>query len=139
MLTHEIGTLYLLAVNRLKESGWSFFDAPLWFAECYQEYIGINLSTDHARKVTQARYLEDFQRDPARVGLDLRVTDEYRDGAVLIRFLHERYGIDAVHGILRSERPAFWEAIEEVTGLTPTRLHNEFQAWALDASADPEP
>ena len=131
VLAHEVGTLYPLALNHRKSTGWAFFDGPKWFSEGLQEYIGLNFSTDHARNITQARYFDAYRVDPERVTLDLGVRDAYRDGALLVGFLHDRYGTGAVDRILLSNKDTFWSAVEDVTGLTPQRLHAEFRTWAL--------
>ena len=50
LLTHEISTLFLETVTEEKSSGWTLYDAPSWFVQGYEEYLGLTLaSVDTAR------------------------------------------------------------------------------------------
>jgi hypothetical protein len=129
VLTHELSTLFLGVVMERKASGWNFGAAPTWFVQGYQEFLGLNCSTDHARDVTQVRYLEALALNPDRVGLTVVVANDYLDGAVLVRFMHERFGKERVQDLLRSTAPTFDAALEHELGVTPELLVNEFRAW----------
>jgi len=132
LITHELSTLYLDEITRIKESGWMFFDAPEWFVQGYEEYIARNHPTNRAREVTKEDYLRRSSSHPSRVSLGILTRDAYVDGAVLLTFLHEKYSVDAVRNVLASNQPSFWLAVENVLGLGPESLLDEFNSWIVD-------
>jgi hypothetical protein len=51
------------------------------------------------------------------------------DGPVLLQFLHEAYGKEAVHAILLSDAADFWSAVTAATGQDRDALHAAWRDW----------
>jgi len=51
VLVHEYSTVLLDLVCRAKGSGWQFFEAPKWFVQGYEEYLGLTCADAQAGKV----------------------------------------------------------------------------------------
>lgn len=141
VLVHEYATVLLESICRSKACGWSFWDAPPWFVQGAEEYLGVMYSTPHAREATLGKYKE-ATRSQSLVtsdwGLDARLP--YVSGPVLVAFIHERFGRDAFVAILRSERPTFGSAMRDTLGTTPEAFHAAFAAWLTNqpgSSTDP--
>lgn len=58
----------------------------------------------------------------------IKVVNEYRDGLVLVHFLHEMYGTEQVHKILMSPEPTFEKALEKEIG-NMDKIKIDFQEW----------
>jgi hypothetical protein len=111
---HEYSTILLDRLTR-QRTGWRFHDAPQWFEQGYEEYLGCVLASDHTRKVTLAKYRELVANAPDRLR-DTDVENPYIDGAVLVEFLHERFGREKVQAILMSTASTFEDAFRQATG-----------------------
>jgi hypothetical protein len=137
-LVHEYGTVLLDLLGRSKARGWQFFDAPPWFVQGYEEYLGLTCADEHAGKVTLGKYIAMVQAHPEWVSSDfgLDVTHPYVAGPVLIHFLHERYGGDKVRAILTSQEPTFGRAIRASLEVGVDRLGADWTAW-LEKAAPP--
>ena len=133
VIAHELGTLFLIGVNESKAGGWSLADAPSWFSEGYQEYLGLNFSSEYSKTISQAYYLAQSRNNSERIRFGIVVENPYLDGANIVRFLHENYGYAKVHSIVSSEQQDFWDAMREVTGLGPVGLVDEYKAWLMDS------
>jgi len=131
-LTSAIASLFLDGITRAKGAGWKLSDAPEWFARGYAEYLGLALSDNHERTVTQDLVLHEILREPDRIspaGTGIRVKDPVQDGEVLVLFLHESLGREKVRALLESPEPAFDRACERVLGATPDGLLPAFRKW----------
>ena len=67
--------------------------------------------------------------DPERVSLGILARNDYIDGAVLMKFLHETYGADAVRKLLTSDQPSFWLAMKVELESPPGLFVERFQNW----------
>lgn len=138
VLVHEYATVLLESIARNKPRGWSFWNAPSWFVQGTQEYLGVMYSTDHARRVTLRKYTEATREQSlvtADWGFDAR--SPYVSGPVLVAFIHERFGREALVAVLRSERPTFGLAMREALATTPEGFHAAFVGW-LGAMGPPD-
>lgn len=138
LITHELATAWLDLASRLKPHGWRFHAAPDWFVQGYEEYLGLTCSGDAVRSRSLARYTQVVLDDPARVdaefGLDVR--EPYITGAVLMRFMHERFGRERILAVLRSDRPTFGSAARHELGMDPHAFVAAWRAWLEGKSAE---
>ena len=65
-LVHEYSTVALERLRR-SEPGWSFFSAPRWFYQGYEEYLALTRSSEKARTVTLQKYKKKLKQNPNRV------------------------------------------------------------------------
>jgi hypothetical protein len=131
VLVHEYGTILLERITRAKPKGWRFYDAPGWFVQGYEEYLGLTHSTPHNRKAVLAKYLALQKADPLRVriGFGIGVRDDYIDGAVLLHFLHETFGREKVQAILTGEAATFEAAAGPALGVTVEDFGRRWEKW----------
>jgi hypothetical protein len=111
-IVHEYSTVILDRITRRKPKGWRFFNAPRWFVQGYEEYLGLMKSSKHSRETTFAKYVEKLRTHPGRISFNagIHVTDPYIDGALLLAFFHETYGKERVQAILLSPEDTFEKA-----------------------------
>jgi len=128
---HEYSTIVLDRLNR-QRAGWRFHSAPKWFEQGYEEYLGCMLASEHTRTVTMAKYRELVAKTPSRLR-DGDVENPYIDGAVLVQFLHERFGRQKTQGILLSPAGTFEDALRQTIGIDQRELFNLARA-ALTAN-----
>ncbi len=128
-VVHEYVTVLLDLLSGHEPEGWRFFDAPNWFVQGYEEYLGLTLSNS-----TNLQTLDKYQRlvvgDRERVSERFEVRDPYVDGAVLLHFLHSRFGPAKVRALLVSNAPDFWSAVQAELGCDPGELYEFWQDWA---------
>ena len=129
---HELSTIFLERATRNRGTGWRFFSAPPWFVQGFEDYLGLMCSTKHARTVTLPKYVALVKENPSRVGPGMTAKDPYRDGAVLLLFLHRAFGKERVHAILANGAATFDEALQTTLGVTKSDLLDRFGKW-LDA------
>lgn len=145
-IVHEYSSAWLGVIARSKEKGWyaNGNDAPNWFWQGYEEYLGMTLSSEHNRKVTFAKYLASVKKDPDRVMIAhgyrnksprIVVTDDYIDGFALLAYMHDRHGKKAVQSILASDRETFGEAFEEAMQLNASDFYEKYQEWLQSHSS----
>jgi hypothetical protein len=130
VLVHEYGTILLERITRAKPRGWRFYDAPPWFVQGYEEYLGLTHSTPHNRTVVLPKCIA-LQRDPdrVRIGFGIGVKDDYVDGAVLLHFMHETFGAAKVQAILTSEATTFEKAAGPALGVTLDEFGRRWEEW----------
>ena len=135
-VVHEYSSIVLEQITRSKRKGWTICKAPSWFVQGYQEYLALTLSSDHSRTVTVSLYKDLCTRDPTRVHLCgppdklmLTVKNDYVDGAVLLMFMHEEFGRDRVHALLKSDSKTFCQALATELGLDYAGLFRRWQKW----------
>jgi hypothetical protein len=130
VLVHEYGTILLEQITRAKPKGWRFYDAPGWFVQGYEEFLGLTLSTAHNRKVVLGKYLALQKKDSRRVriGFGIGVRDDYIDGASVLYFMHETFGKEKVQAILVSEADTF-EAAGPALGVTFDEFGRMWYTW----------
>jgi hypothetical protein len=132
-VTHEYSGVLLERYIR-KHGGWSLNSAPDWFRQGYEEYLALTLSTEHSRTVTLEMYKALLREDPTRVGY-FGVASDYHEGAVILLFLHERFGKEKLHALLRSKEKTFRRAVATELGLTPDLFATTWSQWARKALA----
>src|SRR5262249_13555685 len=131
VLVHEYATILLERITRAKPRGWPFYDAPSWFVQGYEEYLGLTHSTPRNRNVVLPKYIALQQRNPhrVRIGFGIGVKDDYLDGAVLLHFMHEKFGADKVQAILTSEAATFEKAAGPALGVTLGEFGRLWEEW----------
>jgi len=139
-IVHEYSSIFLGGIVRSKEKGWfvNDHDAPNWFWQGYEEYLGMTLSSAHSRTVTFSKYMDIVKKDPDRVMVAYGYRDktprivvrgDYTDGFALLAFMHHRFGRKAVQSVLFSEKETFEEALRDVFQMDTAAFYEKFQEW----------
>jgi hypothetical protein len=139
-VVHEYSSIWLGVIARDKPKGWykNGNDAPNWFWQGYEEYLGMTLSSTHSRNVTFEKYMAAVKNDPDSVLLArghkdktfrIVVQRDYTDGFALLAFMHERFARTAVQSILASEQETFWQAMTAACQMQPDEFYDEYQKW----------
>jgi hypothetical protein len=131
VVAHEYGGIFLHRQNRM-HAGWRFGSAPLWFVQGYEEWLALQLASEHSRTVTFEKYKALVADDPDRIGF-FGVANEYTDGTVLVAFLHEEFGAAKVRAVLRSKKKSFSEALEAELGVNAEALLQRWTRWRKKA------
>lgn len=136
ILVHEVGTVLLDLVCRCKGGGWQFFDAPEWFVQGYEEYLGLTYADERAGPVTLGRYVAAVAAHPEWISFDFGfdVTEPYVAGPVLLHFMHERYGGAKVRAVLTSREPTFGRAMRRALGVDLDGFRDDWKAWLEEPS-----
>jgi len=134
LVGHEYSGIILDRITRGKSEGWTTYQAPAWFNQGYQQYLGLKYSP--IADETFGAYLAKLKRRPRRVhafSYGVAVKDKDEDGAVLLMFMNEVFGPQKVQAVLTSDRPTFYEALEELIGTKEVFM----QAWEKWLKAQP--
>lgn len=126
-VAHEYGGIFLHRLNRM-HAGWRFTQAPLWFLQGYEEWLALQLASEHSRTVTFGKYKALVADNPDRIGF-FGVGNEFTDGAVLVAFLHEEFGTTKVRALLRSKQKSFGEAMQAELGVSAEQLLQRWMRW----------
>jgi hypothetical protein len=59
----------------------------------------------------------------------------YRDGPMVLAFLHERSGAAVVQSILTIQQTTFYAALPATTGFTADDLFTQWKAWMTSGPA----
>ncbi|MEO1009313.1 MAG: hypothetical protein AAFX79_12180 [Planctomycetota bacterium] len=131
LVVHEYSTVFLGLASRRKPEGWRLRTAPAWFVQGYQEYLGLTHSGETGRTRSLPRYVEIVKNDPDRVRNDFgfEVRDPYITGAVLLHFMHERFGADRVRAVLLGAQPTFGRAMREELGVDADAFLADWIVW----------
>jgi len=131
IIVHEYSTVLLEMICRTRGRGWQFFSAPAWFVQGYEEYIGLTCGNEEAGKVTLGKHIASVKAHPQWVGCDfgLDVAEPYTAGAVLLHFMHERYGGARVRAILFSTEPTFGRATRSALGVGVDQFCADWNTW----------
>ena len=132
-VVHEYSSIFLGVIVRSKSGGWhkNRSEAPSWFWQGYEEYLGMVRSSKHSRTVTYQKYLDVVRKNPSRikVAFGLQTRDSYIDGFALLAFMHDHFGREMVQSILMSEKETFGEAVEHCLETNLDDFHNAFKEW----------
>jgi hypothetical protein len=139
-IVHEYSSIWLGVIARGKEKGWyvNGNDAPNWFWQGYQEYLGMTLSSKHNRVVTIPKYMAVVKANPDSVMLAHGYVDktsrivvgrDYTDGFAILAFMHKRFGKQAVQSIITSERETFLEAMRDACRMDVEEFYENYQQW----------
>ena len=142
-IVHEYSSIFLGVIVRGKKKGWraNGKDAPNWFWQGYEEYLGMTLSSTHSRTITFSRYMAYLKDDPDRVMVArgyrdktprIVVQDDYVDGFAVVAFMHHRFGKKAVQRILTSEEGTFREAMKDAFQMDAETFYEEYQQWVQE-------
>jgi hypothetical protein len=131
LVMHEYSTILLERITRAKKTGWTFFSAPRWLTDGYEEYLGIMCSSPRNRKEFVEKYLAFHKKGPARVSFDfgIGVEDDYIDGSLLLLFMHETFGKKPVQAVLTSEEPRFGTAMARELGIGLDEFKKRWDEW----------
>jgi hypothetical protein len=131
LVVHEYSTILLEQLTRSKKKGWRFFDAPKWFTDGYEEYLGLTLSAPRNRKEVLNKYLATHKENPNRIDFDfgISITNDYIDGALLLLFMNESFGRQKVQAILTSEEPRFGKAVTSSLGVNLEEFKKRWEEW----------
>jgi hypothetical protein len=139
-IVHEYSSVWIGVIARGKAKGWyaNGKDAPNWFWQGYEEYLGMTLSSEHSRTVTFSKYMAVVKADPDSVMLACGYRDktprivvdrDYTDGFAILAFMHEKFGKKAVQRILASEKETFREAMRESVQMDEASFYQKYQNW----------
>ncbi len=139
-IVHEYSSIFLGVIARGKKKGWyaNGKDAPNWFWQGYEEYLGMTLSSAHSRTITFGKYMAYLKRDPDRVMVAygyrdktprIVVQDDYVDGFAVVAFMHHQFGKKSVQSILVSEKETFRKAMKEAFGMDVDTFYEKYQQW----------
>lgn len=131
-LVHELSIIFLCQLTRRKRRGWWIYNAPEWFYEGYEQYLGLTRSSDHSRTVTMDKYVQEAQQALAS-HRGISELDLYIRGALLLKYMHENYGRERVQSILVSEEPTFASALERALMTNDTTLFENCKEWLIQA------
>lgn len=126
-IAHEFAHIYDYAL-RTKAGGFSFDSTPSWFREGFGEYFRLLVIEQQSR----------LDRDNASGKADIiqnglnNISDVYRSGYWVFRFLSDRFGHDGIIEIFNSKENTFWGAFEKVTRLNAVELEKELKQWLMD-------
>ncbi|MGI9414668.1 MAG: hypothetical protein ACR2PM_13420 [Hyphomicrobiales bacterium] len=129
-VVHEVSALYVQRLILAKPQGWRYDAAAPWFLQGYDEYLaGVHGRRDEDR--TLESYRDKVRHDPGRVTFDrgIRVGNPYSDGAVVVAFLHDMFGRDAVQNIWLSPEPTFEQALLASLGTDYAELEKRWHLW----------
>ena len=129
-VVHEVSALYVQRLILAKPEGWNYDAAAPWFLQGYDEYLaGIHGRRDE--DVTLASYRDEVRHDPGRVTFDrgIQVGNPYSDGAVVVAFLHDMFGRDAVQNIWLSPEPTFERALLTSLDTDYSELEKRWHLW----------
>jgi len=131
LIMHEYSTILLERITRSKRAGWSFFSAPRWFTDGYEEYLGLMLSSPRNRTDVLAKYLARHKDSPGRIdfAFGIGVENDYIDGALLLLFMHEVFGKQQVHDLLRSQERRFGRAMAASLGVGLEEFERRWDEW----------
>lgn len=132
-VVHEYSSIFLGVIVRSKLRGWfrNGNNAPSWFWQGYEEYLGMVHSSEHSRIVTYQKYLDIVRKNPSRikVAFGLQIRDPYVDGFALLAFMHDCFGRERVHSVLTSDLETFGEAMKCSLETNLTDFHDTFKEW----------
>jgi hypothetical protein len=131
LVVHEYSTILVERITRAKKTGWTFFTAPRWFTDGYEEYLGITCSSPRNRKEFVEKYLAKHEKARARVSFDfgIGVEDDYIDGSLLLLFMHETFGKKRVQAVLTSGEPRFGTAMARELGIGLEEFKKRWDEW----------
>jgi len=128
-LIHEYATIWLqLVTSRVGQ--WDLYEAPSWFVQGYQEYLGLTLAAEHSRTTTLNLYKQMVREQPSRIdtSFGISVRDPYYDGTVLLAFMHEVYGQERLLDLLSTRQGGFRAGIRAVAGSVDS-FTERFETW----------
>lgn len=123
-ITHELVTTFAQRATLSKSAGWVYFQAPNWFMQGYEEYLGHVLSPGAGVRVDSLRAQLAARELRLSVSEDGEIlsSDPYLQGLFMVRWLHEEYGRDFASKIFRNESATFWEAMKSEFHATPVQI-----------------
>ena len=132
-VVHEVSALYVQRLILAKPEGWHYDAAAPWFLQGYDEYLA-GIHGRRSEDITLASYRDQVRNDPGRVNFDggIEVGNPYSDGAVVVAFLHDMYGRDAVQNIWLSPEPTFERALLTSLDTDYAELEKRWYLWLGD-------
>lgn len=129
-VVHEVSALYVQRLILAKPEGWDYDAAAPWFLQGYDEYLA-GIHGRRSEDVTLASYRDRVRNNPDRVSFDggIAVGNPYSDGAVVVAFLHDMYGRDAVQNIWLSPEPTFERALLASLDTDYRELERRWHIW----------
>lgn len=129
-VVHEVAAVHVQRLILGKAAGWRYDQAAPWFLQGYDEY----LSGIHGRRTedtTLKSYRDRIRFDQSRVRFanGIEVRNPYSDGAVLVKFLHDSFGSEAVQNIWLSSEPTFDRALLTALNTDYSDLETRWRRW----------
>jgi len=129
-VVHEVAAVHVQRLILGKPTGWRYDQAAPWFLQGYDEY----LSGIHGRRTedtTLKNYRDRIRFDQSRVRFanGIEVRNPYSDGAVLVKFLHDSFGSEAVQNIWLSPEPTFDRALLAALDTSYSDLEARWRRW----------
>ncbi|MCG8560421.1 MAG: hypothetical protein MI824_11525 [Hyphomicrobiales bacterium] len=129
-VVHEVSAVYVQRLILGKPKGWRYDQAAPWFLQGYDEYLS-GIHSRRAQDRTLERYRKLIRQNPGRVRFEgsIQVRDPYRDGAVLVAFLHDSFGREAVQNIWLSPEDTFEKALTSALRTDYADLETRWRRW----------
>ena len=122
-ITHELVSTFSQRATMQKPSGWVYFQAPNWFMQGYEEYLGHKLSPGGAERTEHLRaVLAEHAYRLIWTGEQLELVNPYLQGLFLVKLLHDRYGSGFALQLFANPASDFWGAMNSEFGLVPEIL-----------------
>ncbi|MCG8409084.1 MAG: hypothetical protein MI923_28085 [Phycisphaerales bacterium] len=130
-LVHEYASLFMAQITRKKPKGWRFSKAPNWFIQGYPEFLSLTRASEFSRKHTLKKYKRMIKDDPNRVDFSfgVEVHDPYTDGAMIVAFMHDTFGANALQQALASRESTFGRAITQSLGVDLPKFASKWKQW----------
>ena len=131
VLVHEYSTVFIQSYAGYRK--WRG-----WFIQGLEQYEGLTAAGDHDlwQRTAEKVYRDNTVSCGSGAGgaEELVVSERYWAGALVLRFLADRFGESAHIRILRSSRSTLREAIadEQPPGETPCDLFDRFRNWMYE-------
>jgi hypothetical protein len=131
LLVHEVATVYLDWCLGQKPEGWRLHGAPDWFKQGLEEYCGLHFSHSFWRTQGVQDYRGIVRADPSRIRYEdgIQITERYVDGAMLIAFMIDTFGLETLRNVLQSPAPDVEEAMLSELGVSREIFGSRFRTW----------
>jgi hypothetical protein len=129
-LAHELANMFLWNEAGRYENYNYFQRNPSWFPEGLTEYYIYNTPTVEDQFPPSG--VENLNETIAAGEGDFSslTSKQYDGGHILAMYLIDRYGEDAVWGLIRNDASSWGDAVEEELGVTQAGLERNWYQWA---------
>lgn len=130
LLIHEVAPVYYSLF--CERHGVDFHSSfPDWFTQGIEEYFGVFDSTPYWREQGIQSYYQRLAKNPNTLDTDFGLTihDPYNDGFLMLNFLHDEFGRDAIFALLISQEPSFGRRLKATTKISFDEYLRRINQW----------